>query len=253
MTQVHVIRALFHREIATRFGKYKLGFLWMIIEPLISTLAIGLIIGGIAGRTVPDIPYVFFFLNGRLLLQVFKASLNAGVSTVGSNQGLLVYRTVRPLDPFIARFLFQFLTTSMSFVLFCLVGMWIGIELSLMNLHILLISAVTTWLLGCGMGLIFGVAAAYFNEVEKVVMVIQAPLLFISAVIIPYVALPSQLQGILYYNPLVHTIEQSRKSLFPFYEVGDTGLFYPVAVALVCLAVGLIVFKINENFLSMRR
>ena len=44
-----VIRALFKREIVTRFGKYRLGFFWMLFEPLMSVLVVGLIIGKIAG------------------------------------------------------------------------------------------------------------------------------------------------------------------------------------------------------------
>lgn len=250
--QVQVIKALMHREVATRFGKYKLGFIWMLVEPLLSVIVIGVIIGGLVGRTVPEIPYAFFLLNGRLLLQLFTGSLRTGVKTVGSNQGLMAYKTVRPLDPFIARFLFQFITTSFSFVLFCIIGAWCGVELSVYYFHMLLISGMITWLFGCGMGLIFGVAAAHFNEVEKVVIVLQTPLLFVSAVLMPLSAMPAQVQDILIYNPLVHTIEQSRKALFPFYDSAGTGLIYPFCIALIALAVGLIVFQLNRNFLSMR-
>ncbi|WP_411827570.1 ABC transporter permease [Luteolibacter sp. AS25] len=251
-TQILVITALLQREVATRFGKYKLSFVWMLVEPLISTIMLGLVIGGIVGKTVPEIPYAFFLLNGRILLQMFSGSLNVGVRTISSNQGLLVYKTVKPLDPFLARFIFQLLTTSFSFILFCCVSMWLGVEFSLAQLHMLLGAAVITWLSGCGMGLVFGVAAAYFKEVEKVVMLIQSPLMFISAVLAPITVLPQAAQEILLYNPLVHTIEQSRKAIFPFYNAGDTNLLYPFCIAITLLAVGLIVFQLNRNFLSQR-
>ena len=251
-TQILVIKALLKREIITRFGKYKLGFVWMLVEPLISVLVIGLIIGPIAGRTVPEIPYAFFLLNGRIQLQMFTGSMKSGVNAVKSNQGLLVYRTVQPLDPFIARFLFELLSTSFSFVLFCVIGMWIGIELSLNHLDVLVACGFITWIMGCGMGLIFGVCAAYFKDTEKIVMVLTTPLLFVSAVLTPLVSLPKNAQEFLIYNPLVHTIELSRSALFPFYNTGETNFTYPSIVAIVALAVGIALFQANRHFLNQR-
>lgn len=252
VSQVYVIRALLIREMATRFGEYKLGFFWMMFEPLLGVVIIGLIIGPLAGRTVPEIPYAFFLLNGMLMLKLFTAPMNSGLNAIDSNQGLLVYPTVRPLDPFLARFIFHFLTTVFSFVLFCIIGMWAGIVISLGQLHVIAIAYLLTWMTGCGFGLIFGVAAAHYAEIEKIVPVLQRPLLFVSAVMFPLMALPSSMQKILLYNPLVHNIELSRKALFPFYNTGDANLYYPAAFAVIVMAAGLTLFHNNRNFLSQR-
>lgn len=250
--QILVISALLNREIATRFGEYRLGFFWMLFEPLLSIIMIGVIIGTIAGRTVPEIPYAFFLLNGKLMIKLFNGSTNSGLNAVSSNQGLLVYPSVRPLDIFIARFMYEIMTTLFSFTLFCLVGMFIGIDISLGNLDLLLGCYIVIWLMGCGFGLIFGVAAAHFNEVEKVLKVIQSPLIFISAVLFPISAMPTNIQNMLLYNPLVHPIELSRKALFPYYHAEGAVLLYPLIVAIIVLAIGLTLFHGNRNFLSQR-
>jgi len=249
---VLVIRALLNREMATRFGEYKLGFFWMLFEPLLGVIVIGLVIGTLAGRTVPEIPYAFFLLNGMLMLKLFTAPLNSGLNAIDSNQGLLVYPTVRPLDPFLARFIFHFLTTVFSFALFCVIGMWMGIVISLGQLHVIAIAYLLTWFAGCGFGLIFGVAAAHYREIEKIVPVLQRPLLFVSAVMFPFTALPESIQKLMLYNPLVHNIELSRKALFPFYNTGDANLYYPAAFAVVVMAAGLTLFHNSRNFLSQR-
>jgi capsular polysaccharide transport system permease protein len=103
---------------------------------------------------------------------------------------------------------------------------------------------------GSGLGLILGVAAAHFKEVEKIMMVVQRPLLFISAVLHPISALPESTQNLMLYNPLVHTIELARNSLFPFYSSGGANLVYPSVFAIVVLAIGLTLFHGNRNFLS---
>lgn len=249
-SQLLVINALLKREITTRFGKYKLGFFWMLLEPLISVILIGIVIGSIAGRTVPEIPYAFFLLNGFLLLKLFTATLKVGINAMGSNQALLVYPVVKPLDIFLARFIYHLITTLFSFTLFCVIAMWIGMELSLASLDILLACMLITWLMGCGLGLIFGVAAGYVKEMEKIISVLTSPLLFISAVLYPISALPAYVQKILLMNPLVHTIELSRHALFPFYHAEGALLSYPSIIMILALGLGMVLFNGNVKILS---
>jgi capsular polysaccharide transport system permease protein len=252
VTQVLVIRALLKREVSTRFGAYRLGFFWMLVEPLLGVLVIGVLIGTLAQRTVPEIPYPFFLLNGMLLIKLLTGPMNMGINAIGSNTGLLVYPSVRPLDTFIARFLFELLTTLFSYALFCILGMFFGIFVSLGHLEVVLACHLITWGIGCGLGLIFGVASAHFAETDKVVMVLQRPLLFVSAVLFPAAAATGQMHDLLLYNPLVHTIEQSRSALFPYYNSGETTLTYPAVCAVVLLSIGLTLFHCNRNFLSQQ-
>lgn len=250
--QTLVINALLSREFATRFGEYRLGFFWMLFEPLLSIIMIGVIIGTIAGRTVPEIPYSFFLLNGKLLLNLFRGATTSGLNAVSSNQGLLVYPSVRPLDLFIARFMYEIMTTLFSFAVFCIAGMFLGVDISLASLDLLLACYILVWLMGCGLGLICGVATAHFNEVEKVLKVILSPLVFVSAVLFPVSAMPANVQNFLLWNPLVHPIELSRKAMFPYYNAEGSVMLYPFTVAIILLAIGLTLFHGNRNFLSKR-
>lgn len=162
-----VLWALLHRETVTRFGKYKMGVLWMLVEPLISVIVIGLLLGPIVGRTSPDMPYAFFLLNGFVLLKTFVGPAMAGVGAISANSGLLVFPKVRPLDILLARFLFELITSVFSFTVFCLVGLWMGIQLSLGHLHVLLATFIITWLLGSGAGLMISVEPLTFNPLKK--------------------------------------------------------------------------------------
>jgi capsular polysaccharide transport system permease protein len=249
-SQILVTRALFQREIITRFGQYRLGFIWMLVEPLLSVLVIGVLLGPIFGRTCTDMPFAFFVLNGKLLLNLFTGPINCGAAALTANVGLLIYPNVRPLDPFLARYFYELLTTFFAFTVFTLVGMWMGIDISLSQLHTLAACYLLTWLMGCGIGLMIAVASAHYKELEKVTDVILAPLIFVSAVMFPITSLPANFQKFVLYNPLVHPIEQARKALFPFYHAGDTGLYYPFTVAVVTLGIGLVLFHANRDFMT---
>lgn len=249
-SQFLVIKALFQREVTTRFGKYRLGFIWMLLEPLLSVVVIGVLLGPLVGRSCTDMPFAFFLLNGKLLFNLFTGPIDSGSAALKSNVGLLIYPNVRPLDPFLARYFYELFTTFFALVVFTLFGMWFGITVSFNQLHTLAACYLITWLMGCGLGLMIAVAAAHYNELEKVIDVILAPLVFVSAVMFPTSILPAKFQKLILYNPIVHTIEQARKALFPFYHAGDTGLYYPLAFAILTLGIGLVVFHANRDFMT---
>jgi len=237
-----VLGALLHREAVSRFGQYKMGALWLLVEPLIGVIVIGIVLGPIIGRTAPDMPYAFFALNGLVLLQTFNGPMMSGVGAINSNRGLLVFPKVHALDLLLARFLFDLLSSTVSFALFCIIGMWLGTRLSLDSLHILLATFVITWLIGSGLGIVMCVAAVKYPSVEKATAFFRRPLIFVSCVLHPLYTTPQVAQKLLLYNPLVHTIELSRKSLFPLYHVPGVTLLYPASVAIVIFAFGICLF-----------
>jgi capsular polysaccharide transport system permease protein len=88
--------------------------------------------------------------------------------------------------------------------------------------------------------------------VEKIAAFIKRPLLFVSCVLYPLYNLPGVAQKALLFNPLVHTIELSRKSLFPLYHIGDVNLLYPTFAAIVFLAIGICLFHNHRHHLTRR-
>jgi capsular polysaccharide transport system permease protein len=247
-----VLGALLHREAVTRFGEYKLGIMWMLVEPLISVIVLGLLLGPIIGRTAQDMPYPFFLLHGFVLLQTFSGPLGAGMKAIDANSGLLVFPKVQPLDLLLARFLFELVSSVLSFTAFCLLGEWFGIRLSLDNLHVLLACFLLTWLMGCGFGLMCCVGTAHYPAVEKIVAFVKRPLMFVSCVLYPYFSLPDEARLALSYNPLSHCIELSRSSLFPFYHTGDLNLWYPTLCSIVIFSFGICFFHNHRHFLTQR-
>jgi capsular polysaccharide transport system permease protein len=234
-----------------RFGKYRIGFFWMLLEPLLGVIAMGLLLGPfIKGRYVPEIPLGYFFLNGMLLYKLFASPLNSGMNSIDSFKAFLVYPRVKPLDNLLASFLYDLCTQFFSFTLFCVVASLFGWGFSLDNLHVVLECFLLTWLIGCGLGLILGVVCAHYNDAEKIIKVILKPLSFVSCVLHPLSKVPSEFQYFLLFNPLCHTIEMSRNALFPHYSIIGPNFFYPSVFAIIVLALGLTLFQGNRNFLS---
>ena len=251
-TQGFVTKALLKREMVTRFGKFKLGFFWMLIDPLVSVIVLGIILGPLLGRTSGEIPYAFFLLCGFMLMKILTGPLNMSMGAISANQGLLVFKQVQALDPFIARFIFELLTNTFAFVTFCFIGYWIGIQISCSQILEVTACVIVTWAIGCGLGLTLGISCVKFKELEKIQGYIQRPLIFVSAVLYPIDSIPNEYAKILLLNPLVHTIELTRMNLFPGYHASNVNLYYPLLWAIVSLTLGMVTYRNNRHFLTQR-
>jgi capsular polysaccharide transport system permease protein len=246
-----VLGALLRQQMNLRFGEYRIGFFWMLVEPLLGVIIIGLLIGPyIKGRYVPEIPLAYFLLNGMLIFKLFTGPMASGIKSIDSFKTFLVYRSVKPLDTLLASFLYDLCTQFFSFTLFCVVASSLGYGVSLARLDVVLACFLLTWLMGCGIGLIFGVITAHFIEFGKIIRVITRPLVFVSGVLHPLAKLPNEIQYYLMFNPLVHTIEMSRHAFFPHYAIDGPNFFYPSVFAIIVLSLGLTLFHGNRSFLS---
>ena len=251
-SQVLVTKALLHRELVTRFGQYKLGAIWVFVDPLLSVIVIGLLLGPLIGRSSGDIPYPFFLLCAFMMLTMLSGSIGAGLGAVGSNQGLLVFKKVQVFDPFVARFIFHFLINTSALIVFCVIAYWFDMNISLQRIPEAIACVILTWLIGSGIGLYCGIASLKIKELEKIIAYIQRPLLFVSAILYPLEAMPPEYRHYLLYNPLVHTVEYLRMMLFPSYVANGVNLYYPTAWAIGAGAVGLMTYRNNRHFLTQQ-
>lgn len=251
--QINVLVALLRREMSTRFGKYKLGLLWLVIEPLVAVIVLGLILSPFMGKSSDsDTPFAFFMLCGVMILKCVTGPVNASLGAIGANKGLLVFRQLKPIDPFLARFIFEYISSLLSFTLFCLIGLLFDIKLSGDNLLLVLASFTIAWLMGCGLGLLFGINCLKFNELEKVNSFIQRPLFFCSCLFYSIESMPYKIQQVLLLNPIVHTVEVTRIGLFENYSPSQVNLTYPLLFAIVVLALGVVSYRNNTHYLTQR-
>ena len=251
-SQILVTKALFKRELITRFGKYKLGVVWMLLDPLVRVIFLGLVLGPFLGRSTGVIPYVIFLLCGFIQLRLCTNTIRSSLAAISANNGLLVFKKVQAIDPFIARFIFQLFSYTFALVTFFLIAYWFGVLISLDHLLGVVACVMITWVIGCGLGLHLGILTHKFNELEKILTYMLRPLLWISCVLHPLSSVPPQYTKYLLYNPMVHTIEYMRMALFPGYLAEGVTLYYPAAVALCSIAYGMMTYRNNRHFLTQR-
>lgn len=245
--QKAAVHALFLRELKTRFGKYRLGYLWAILEPAAHMLILLLIFGFIMHRTMPDISFPVFLLNGIIPYFIFSNIATRSIDAIAANQGLFNYRPVKPIDTIISRAILETLIYVIVYAILMLIVGLCGEEFSINQF----VTLVLTWLLlslfSCGVGLIFMVVGSTFPETEKFLPIILKPLYFISCVMFPLNAVPKDYWPYLLWNPIAHAVELSRISVVAGYQAQGVSLTYLALCTLITLFIGLALYRVREE------
>jgi len=213
--QLAVVDALLRRELKTRFGQYRLGIAWALIEPVSHIMIfMGLFyfrdITAIGGLELP-----IFLATGIAPFLYFNKVITQSLNAVSANRNLLIYRQVRIFDPFLVRFTLEFI---LFFAVFCSIiagTWWIGSKVEILNSLLFLLIYLQLSFLAFGLGLVFGVINTLYPELGKFIPPLLRPLLFISGTFFSINELPPSIQEWLLWNPLIHAFELMR-SCFSF-------------------------------------
>ncbi|ALB61563.1 polysialic acid transporter [Cronobacter condimenti 1330] len=241
------VLALFLREIKTRFGKFRLGYGWALLEPLLHLAILLFVLDFVMERTLPDISFPVFLLSGIIPYFIFSNITSRSVNAIEANQGLFNYRPVRPVDTIIARTLLEASIYIVVYLLLLVFLAMMGEEFTCS--HLLTLFCVWLCLIMCsfGTGLIFMAAGNAFPEAEKFLPLLTRPLYFISCVMYSLNAIPQEYQRWVVWNPLVHIIELTRQSLAISYASEGASLTYLAMSTLVVLFTGLALYRHQEE------
>lgn len=245
--QQAAVKALFLREIKTRFGKYRLGYVWAILEPAAHLLVLLTIFGYIMHRTMPDISFPVFLLNGLIPYFLFKNIAMRSVGAIEANQGLFNYRPIRPFDTIIARAILEILVYVFVYIVLMMVIGFCGEAFHITNIITLALSWFLLAIMGFGVGLIFMVIGKLLPDAVKFLPILIRPLYFLSCIMYPLHSIPKDYWPYLLWNPVIHAVESAREAVVPGYTSDGISLSYLGISALLIFFLGLSLYSVSEE------
>jgi capsular polysaccharide transport system permease protein len=209
--QKDVLYALLLREFSARFGRSRVGFFWVLIEPIAHVAFPVAMFGFVLDRHVTGYEYPVFLLYGLLPYFLFRSICMQTMEGVNASRGLLSYRPVHLIDLIFTKAIFTLALESTLFLIIGLVLTFFGYDLvpALPIEWIGLMLGVSMFALGLGM--IFAAISSFIPDARSVIRVSFLPLYLLSGVILPVSRFPPEWVDILATNPLLHWIEASRQ------------------------------------------
>ncbi|PAU70563.1 ABC transporter permease [Vreelandella alkaliphila] len=221
--------AMFVREALSRTMGDRMGWFWMIFEPV---AFIGIMIGirsFIRGDSlVVNAEFIPWLIAGMMGFFLIREGMIRGMGAIEANKSLFAYRQVQPIDPVLVRNFLEGALRTFVFLIFIGGGLMLGLDIFPDNGIRAIAAWLSLWCLGIGCGLITSVAVTLVPEIGKVIGMISLPLMIISGVIMPLNSLPHWLLEYLMLNPIPHGLETLRLGFFENYKVvhGTSMLYF---------------------------
>lgn len=208
--QLRVIGALLMREIITRYGRNNLGFLWLMLEPIIFTIGVVILWNTFHHTLSLRIEITPFIVTGYSSLLLWRICSFRGIKSIEPNRSLMHHRQVKVQDIFYARMLLDVAGVTISFLLLMAVMTGIGLMRFPADPLLLIMGwALMSWFSAC-LGIILGCLSEHSELVERLWHPVSYFMLPISGVFYMVDWLPASLQKLAMWVPMVHPIEMMR-------------------------------------------
>ncbi|APX26368.1 MAG: sugar ABC transporter permease [Rhodobacteraceae bacterium] len=240
---VRTIAALVLREMGTTHGRAIGGYLWAILEPVGGILLLTLAFSMAFRSPSLGTNFPLFYASGLLpFLMYIDLSQKISV-TIRFSKALLFYPAVTFIDALLARLLINGLT---QILIFCLVlgGILVLYDVRVMlDIPALVLALSMAIALSVGIGTMNCFLLSLYPTWERAWAILNRPLLLISCIFFIFDDIPEPFKSVLWYNPLVHIIGQTRKGIYSFYNGDYVSPAYVFGIALVTFAFGLVMLR----------
>lgn len=244
------------RTFILRYKQTILGPLWVILQPLMTTLIFTVVFGGIAGIPTDGVPQVLFYMGGNAVWGFFAACLNGTASTFTGNAGVFgkVYfpRLVSPISTVlssVANFGIQLGMFLIFWVFYLITG-----QVSPNYTGILLLPFILIYLgmLGLGFGIIVSSLTTKYRDLTMLVGFGVSLWMYITPVVYPVSTLGNGgLYQLVMLNPVTCAVEAFR---WAFLGQGVMEpLYWVISVAVMAIVVffGVVVFsRVEKTFMD---
>ena len=243
------------RDFVAKYKQTILGPLWFFIQPMLQTLVMTVVFGGMAKLSTDGIPPIPFYLAGVTAWNYFSQCLVATSNTFTLNAHLFgkVYfpRAVIPLSIIISN-LIQFGIGLLLFLgvygYYALGDYPVAPNISLVLLPFLV---VLMGFMGLGLGMLVSAMTTKYRDLQQLVGFGVQLLMYATPVILPLSAVPEKYKIIMLVNPMTGIIETFK---FGFFGMGTLQwglLAYSLIFTISIFLIGLVIFnKTEKNFMD---
>ena len=198
--------ALFLRELNVMFSIGRMGLFWTFFQPFFQ-IAILITIKTIIFGRGSYFDFIAFLALNFIAFNMFKSIISRSMGAFTASKGLFIYKQVKPIDTIIARVMAEIFITGIVILLFVMIGFYFDFDMNVKNLGMVFLGYLWLVIFAFSFGLFVSVVNTLFDSFTKVINLLLVGLMFLSAVFYTIESVPSELQTLLLYNPLVHFME----------------------------------------------
>jgi lipopolysaccharide transport system permease protein len=244
------------RDFVTQYKQTVLGPLWIVINPLITTVIYTFVFGRLANIGTDGIPFTLFYYSGIMLWNFFLGCFMESSNVLANNAGIFgkVYfpRLVAPINSFFnntIRILVQFVMLLVFLVYYIFIGSPVRV-----SWLALLCPLIIIWLaaIGIGGGIIISSLTIRYRDLRQMVNSTIWMLMYATPVIYPLSRIPESFGWVALANPVCAPMELFRLWFFGVGSVNVRMILISLGITVFLVITGLIMFNQSEqNFIDV--
>lgn len=242
------------RDFKTMYKQTILGPLWIIINPILTTLMQVLVFGNIADISTDGMPQFLFYMAGNTVWLYFSSCITKTSTTFTANAAVFgkVYfpRLVTPISIVIS----GLISFGVQFAIFLVTDIYYTVNGMVHPGLLVLITpllVIELALLGMGCGIIISALTTKYRDLAVLVTFGVQLWMYGSAIIFPVSSLPEKWAHLLMLNPVVPIVEAFRYAYTGHGTFSVKYLGISAIVTLVILFVGIVIFnKVEKTFMD---
>lgn len=259
----YLMQEIVRKNVKLQYRNSFLGIFWTMLQPFLTMLVLVFIFTKVFGKASDGIVcYPVYLLTGRLLYEFYTQSTSRAMKSIRNSASVLKKVYVPKYIYPIANVFSTFITFLISLLVLVLVMGYFLIKnhytMQYPDLHLswyILLSFVPIILLcifSTGMGLILSVLNVYFKDIEYIYSVVTLMLFYVTPVMyslktLSKVGVNKIVMMILELNPLYSMLEMFRSCVLYCSIWNWHHFIYAIAISVVTLIVGLIVFYKHQD------
>lgn len=244
------------RDFVTQYKQTILGPLWFVINPLLSTVMYSFVFGNLAKLGTDGIPYILFYYAGTMLWTYFTGCFNDASNIFINNSGLFgkVYfpRFTVPISN-VFNSLMKVGVQFAMFLAFFFYFLFSGDSIH-PSWYAFAFPLILVWLsvVAVGLGMVVSSMTTKYRDLKHLISFALNLAMYATPVVYPLSEIPEGFKWVSYVNPVCAPIELFRLFFFGQGTVTTAMVASSLAISVVSLVFGLVLFNQNErNFIDI--
>lgn len=239
-----LIRMLVGRELTVRYRRSTIGFLWTMLQPLLTMLVLNVVFSALFRFDLPNYPV--YALSGIMFWNFFSQSITTSMNSLRANAQLFtklpIPKMVFPISSVIAGVINLLLALVPLFLILLVTGHPIQVSVLFVPVAILLAALFTL-----GAGLLLSPLAVFFHDTIEMISVLLTLFMYLTPVFYPMAIVPDRYLWAVRYNPLRSILEVFRDPIYFGKIPPASHLTVAGTIAAAALVLGIVAFRKSSD------
>lgn len=243
-----LLSELVKKEIKLKYRNSYLGFVWTMLEPLLSMIVLAVVFSKLRGKD--DVAFPVYILTGRLVVSFFTNATKQAARTIRGNASMIkkvyVPKYIYPLSAILS----NYVNLLLSLVVLLGVSIWCRVKPTIYLLYAVL-PLVLLLILTMGVGMIVATMSVFFRDMEYLWGVFTMLLHYCSAVFYSPEAVVKEGYGWVFdINPVYAAVRNFRNAVLYGLPPDWPSMLYLTVFSFVSLIFGFYIFyKKQDKFI----